>query len=649
MERRIWFLFLLLSVTFGSTAQSVPFRWNTDTLIIDDKVSQQHFLLEQGGLRPLFAISKNKENEIKEIYPNSDPIVWIPDKDFISAHIEQQYIPATQRTSAFHKLNIRAAFAIGEITYSITVYDDCPGTEWQFAVKGEVVNRFIGQAEHESKPIEDISLLSTALAHYFYLPLASPHRTIRITNFRDATDHNNNLIQLTETLPYTKEQFFSGNVLVARDPIQHTTNLVVKLAPIGHAQAGYSGYDFSTQFKGIKTFSPGFDTFSHTEPDNDHWHHSYPLYVLRLADSEDDALFHYKRYELAVHNYLPEYDNTFTMNTWGNRNRDSRINEAFILNELDAAHELGITHYQIDDGWQQGLSQNSSQQAGVLWDDWSAEDWKINKVRFPNGLDKVRQKAQDNNIVLGLWFNPSKNDNYRNWKRDKDILVNLYHKHQIKWIKIDGVQIGNKVAEDNVHNMLHVASSEAAGKLQFNMDVTAGKRGGYFFMNRLGNIFLENRYTDWANFYPHLTLRNVWQLARYTPVQRIQVEWLDKWRNSNKYPKGDPLKPSEIPFDYQFAMTMMAQPLAWMEATALPREAFSVRPLIDAWKRERTEMQRGIVHPIGEMPNGFGFTGFVSVTKNRIYVLVFREYAKEHSYTFDLPPHIGEIGRFHSL
>lgn len=38
-------------------------------------------------------------------------------------------------------------------------------------------------------------------------------------------------------------------------------------------------------------------------------------------------------------------------NTWGDGNRDGKINEAFILKELEAARYYGITRYQIDDGW----------------------------------------------------------------------------------------------------------------------------------------------------------------------------------------------------------------------------------------------------------------------------------------------------------
>jgi hypothetical protein len=51
------------------------------------------------------------------------------------------------------------------------------------------------------------------------------------------------------------------------------------------------------------------------------------------------------------------------MNTWGDRGQDGKINEKFILRELEAGAKLGITHFQIDDGWQQGLSSNSASTA----------------------------------------------------------------------------------------------------------------------------------------------------------------------------------------------------------------------------------------------------------------------------------------------
>lgn len=632
---------------FAIAQKTSPFQWKSDTLLIHDKWNTQAFLLKKGALRPLYVRFERNKTKSQITYSQKEALVTVPESGFVANQIKSNYVPATARTGAFHEMEIMVSFDSGDLMYHIMVYDDCPGIEWRLSARDSIIHTFVGRKQQDDVAIEDISLPASTSKHYFHLPFSTPHHMVRVASLRDITDHYNNLVQVDQALPYQKEQFFSGNVLTAIDPMNGKTSLIVKQSPLGYAQSAYLGYDFAIQFSGVKAFSTGFESTGNIRPDE--WYHAYPLYILLFADNEEEALLTYKQYELTINKYIPASDNTFTMNTWGNRNRDSRINEAFILNELDAAHKLGITHYQIDDGWQQGLSQNSAQKNAVLWDDWSADDWQVNKERFPDGLAPIQQKASSKGVQLGLWFNPSKKDNYSAWQRDRDIMKNLHSRYGVSWIKIDGAQLGNRTAELHFVAMLMQAKQMTDDKLQFNMDVTAGKRGGYFFLNRVGNIFLENRYTDWGNFYPHLALRNAWQLSRYTPLQRIQIEWLDKWRNKQKYGDNDPLKPSEVPFDYQFAITMMAQPLAWMEATSLPDEAFDVKPLIDCWKNERSHMQSGVIHPIGEEPNGFGFPGFVSITDKRLYILVFRELAPDSNYTFILPKGKYKIGKFHRL
>lgn len=614
------------------TAQNSPFVWlDSKTLRVTDGISEQVYLWEKGTLTILQArsLSGSEVDVFSSVSADRSS-----DSDPTDTFQKTDRVEATERTSAYSQIDLHVVFPDYELVRSLRVYDDCPGVEWRLSMKGRN-SLFPVVSSSGSDLVENPALLSGNAPYYHFLPFSSPHYTTEIVSFREATDHHSNIIRSRTELPYRKPQYYEGNALIAKNNHKNEVHLVVKQSPLQDAQSAYTGFDFSTDFSGIKVHSPGFD-FQHVSGKDSGWQESYPLFTVMYAGDEKTALNLYKKYELTVHRYLPHMDNTFTMNTWGDRNRDSRINEPFILNELEAASRLGITHYQIDDGWQQGLSRNSAEKANMLWDDWSASDWDINNIRFPNGLGKVKEKAASLGISLGLWFNPSKNEHYAAWERDKDILTGLHSKHDISWIKIDGLEIGNKLAESRVGQMLGGAAAESGSRLQFNMDVTAGKRGGYFYFNRFGNIFLENRYTDWGNYYPHLTLRNIWSLAEYIPIQRIQIEWLNKWRNEKQYPKDDPLKPANIPFDYQFAITMMGQPLAWMEATGLPDEAFEVRGLIDIWKSERSRMQQGVISPLGQIPDGYSFPGFVSRTENRIYVLLFRENTSHSTGKYDL-------------
>ena len=132
-------------------------------------------------------------------------------------------------------------------------------------------------------------------------------------------------------------------------------------------------------------------------------------------------------------------------------------------------------------------------------------------------------------------------------------------------------------------------------------------------------------FSDWGNYYPYQTLRNLWMLSKYVPAERLQIEFLNKWRNPLKY-GDDPFAPGKYSFDYLFALTMPGQPLAWMEASNLPEEAFSVAPLLEAYKSVSYDFHDGLILPIGEEPSGRSWTGFQSICSDRSgYVLVFRE------------------------
>ena len=161
---------------------------------------------------------------------------------------------------------------------------------------------------------------------------------------------------------------------------------------------------------------------------------------------------------------------------------------------------------------------------------------------------------------------------------------------------------------------------------------TAGQRIGYHYRNQYGPVFLENRYTDWRSYYPHWTLRNLWQLSAYVPPKNLQIEFLNKWRNRDLYGKDDLLAPGVIPFEYQFAITMMAQPLAWFEGSGLPEAGFEIAHVIKKYKSIQADLHSGEIFPIGDEPSGYSWTGFQSILTNSSgYILIFREKNPETS------------------
>ena len=94
--------------------------------------------------------------------------------------------------------------------------------------------------------------------------------------------------------------------------------------------------------------------------------------------------------------------------------------------------------------------------------------------------------------------------------------------------------------------------------------------------------------------------------------------------NTNKY-KGEVFAPENYSFEYLFATTLAGQPLAWMEGTNLPEEAFTLREHTEAYKKFQHDMHSGTILPIGDEPSGRSWTGFQSLKKDRGYLIVYRE------------------------
>jgi alpha-galactosidase len=125
-----------------------------------------------------------------------------------------------------------------------------------------------------------------------------------------------------------------------------------------------------------------------------------PWFHIAAVSGNSHELF--KHYRTFLLKYICEYQEArkpyIYYNTWNNQERDNYfkgktfldcVNLERTLEEIDAAHEMGIDVYVIDTGWFT-----------------KAGDWLVNTDRFPDGLAQVKQKLSDYGMKLGLWFNP---------------------------------------------------------------------------------------------------------------------------------------------------------------------------------------------------------------------------------------------------
>ncbi|MBC7886288.1 MAG: alpha-galactosidase [Ferruginibacter sp.] len=625
-----FFLFVLIfpTVTRGQLSQCKAVLVN-DTLTLENSKIKRCFLWNGGELQSLSILNKINKQTISGAAETGKPDVAIPGLKGKAEKAFFRVYEVASNSSSYAYLAAEVIIHTGgiELKRIFKIYADCPAIACDYYMRGKAGDwGNVFSTADNLKNIEDENSKSAVEGRTMItdkITVSGNHWQVRSVEFFDATDYNNNLVQENPRLIYRQDNRMRGNLLLAGDKLTNAGFFILKEAPTSNIQLYYQGFDFTVKWGAVKVAGLGI---SPGDLSDSIWAKGYSV-VVGVNESKGDMglLASLRNYQRLQRVYKEDRDAMIVANTWGDRNRDSRIKEEFILQEIDAAAKLGITHLQIDDGWQVGISSNSAL-GGSLTNIWrNPRYWQVDSLKFPGGLEKILAAAKKKGIQITLWFNPSTDSSFANWEKDADVLIAQYKRYGVSMWKIDGVQVTDKKGEINFRQFLDKVMMATHNEAVFNLDVTAGRRFGYHFMHTYGNLFLENRYTDWGNYYPHYTLRNLWQLSKYIPAQRLQIEFLNKWRNAAKYPAGDILSPVNYSFDYLFAITMVAQPLAWFEVSGLPAEAISTTKLIGKYKTIRSQLHEGEIFPVGDEPNGFNWTGFQSIRNDKGYLLIFRE------------------------
>jgi alpha-galactosidase len=545
-----------------------------------------------------------------------------------------------KHTQAAHlAVTTETRYATYTIRRVLKLYPNVPAIDGDLYVKGTLSERSSGPGGDSLKAIEKPQTRTAdPYTRAEQLVLDLHHWQYAAVRFFDATDHNNTLTERATRHAFRQASRLSGNLLTITAPDRPEGLFLLKNAPSTTSQLRYEGADFLLRNNNCQVISVGI---APAELAPDEWNRLYSCAVGVFAGGENAFRLALREFQHGKRLRNAATDDMIVLNTWGDRSRDTKVTEGFVRREIELGSQLGMTHVQIDDGWQQGKSGNSAFGGSFvgIWN--NARFWNPDSVKFPDGFAPLRRLAQAKHMTLSTWFNPSNDQDFANWRHDAAALIKQYRQYGISLWKIDGLDIGTRLAETNFRRFIDTVVRATDGRARFNFDVTAGKRFGYFYGTEYGTIFLENRYTDWANYYPHWTLRNLWMLSQYMPPQQLQIEFLNAWRNPDRYPRADSLAPSRYPFSYLFAVTMVGQPLAWFEAQQLPPEAFSISPLIAQYKAIWHSLHDGYIMPIGNEPSGYTWTGFQSIGKNEGYFIVFRESSPQADYRMDtyLPPH----------
>ena len=449
---------------------------------------------------------------------------------------------------------------------------------------------------------------------------------ISVPKLQDGTDRQPELVQESEWLLSARapELKASGNIFAVENALDGAGRVFLCLAPLPGARAIASDWDFKVKSDGTVLLNEK---------------NGYPWVQTTYSGGRWGRIAAAHSLQRAIRPCDPKVHGLLMTNTWGDRARDAHLNSKFLAQEVLAAKALSVDVLEIDDGWQKGVSSNSTVKGGVWGGFWASDPnyWDVNPTRFPEDLDAIATLAHKEGIKLGLWFAPDSSKEAANWQRDANALLRLHRDLGVDFFKIDGLKISTAKSEENYRQLFATVRKGSKEPVSFDFDVTAERRFGYFGM--MDGIFVENRYTDWGSYLPHQTLRAAWTLAQWVDPVRLRMEWLNNARNTGAY-RNNPLAPACYRPDTLFAITMFCSPLGWFEVQNLPSQYFTqAAPLIAKWKQHREALFGGDILPVGEVPDGVAWTGFVSIQKDRQagYALLFRELNSLPTYQLQIP------------
>ncbi|MBE6560645.1 MAG: hypothetical protein E7662_05925 [Ruminococcaceae bacterium] len=612
------------------------------SFIFENPRTALHLTLENGTLYCI-AVENKSSGYRWENPARKTPLLSLPGFSFAGSTAETEIItddrdglsaPARVQRILFTKEN-------QQIKLEMRTYENNPFIHISAALRG----RFGKAAEAESASLAtgiETAKKSPAKAEpdiIFRCPVAGQHFKVRTVTLRDITDQNNILVEEANSTVYQRHAFMTKGQLFFVDAyLADEMMMLAKEAPCAAGRVHDSEYDLRIDPDNALSVS-GIGADLSREAD---YTYDVPLYAVSFAVGKRAELERAWRdyYRLDMQSTLKRGLIAMS-NTWGDRNQDAAVCESFMLGEIEQAKKLGVTAVQIDDGWQKGLTANSKLGKGTLWGSgYYASDpdyWTPHPEKFPRGLAPLQKAADEAGLVLGLWFSPDLANQYESWERDAETLLGLHRQYGVRFFKLDGINLTDKLTETRLQMMIRRVHLESGGQITFNFDITALRRWGYLFRREYGNLFVENRYSDWGNYYPHSTLRTVWMLSRYIPTAKLQMEFLNIRRNAAKY-EGDPLAPQLYGIDWAYAAVMFACPLYWMEMTNLSEEVSAALADIAAvWKTIAPELVTADVTPVGQEPDGINFTGLRANCCDHGYLLLFRENAPEVTHKFMLP------------
>ncbi|NCO36997.1 MAG: hypothetical protein GW893_24460, partial [Armatimonadetes bacterium] len=378
-------------------------EWSDNTLTVGNELVERQWRIEaQGLLRPTSFYDKVAAAEWlrgASRQPAPYPVAAPSDEArSLRFTVEKGKLSPVEADSLI--LFAEAAGQDQTFHYRLQIYPQSAGISIKFSSN---VPEAASTSDDQSTPrhpdgLENIPQESTTQNHYDAaledLILEPAHLRYVQVELMDQTDYHDELVFEREW--QTRLDVFNArcNLFHIEDLLTQNGLIFLKLAPLPHARPLADEWDVKVRSSARRVSFGG---------------HGYPWTIIPYQQGRAGRILALQRYQRSLREYVPGRDGMLLSNTWGDRSRDARVTEDFLMQEIEAGARLGVDVIQVDDGWQKGKSGNSAFGKGA-WEEFRSVDpdfWTPHPERFPNGLKPLVDAAAKKGMQFGLWFGPS--------------------------------------------------------------------------------------------------------------------------------------------------------------------------------------------------------------------------------------------------
>ena len=316
-------LICMLSITSFSisNAQTKAYLKN-DTLTLSNSLIKRQFLWNNGKLLATDLIERQSGKNL--LKPTTQPAFRIDEKFSVKkSSFKTEQVVASNLHYEHLKAEVLLDYGTFKLKRVFRIYE---------SVSAISCENFLWIAEYSNfEEAQEFLQLPVQLEN---INSVNKYPHLKAVEFFDRTDHNNNLVKVKNGVAFTNELELKGNLLqVFSAEAGQPGIFILKEAPCSFVQLSYPGYDFKSARNSISVAGAGI---SNQELIKGEWVKLYGTVVGVYNGSELGFTEALHSYQKSIRRTFAERDEMIMMNTWGDRNKDASISEAFLKAELDA-------------------------------------------------------------------------------------------------------------------------------------------------------------------------------------------------------------------------------------------------------------------------------------------------------------------------